>query len=51
MSEVGFYAKQLGMSSEAMLEAIYTDPKTIADRLRDRFPDQPSPLLQLDEID
>lgn len=49
MAEVAFYARQLGMSAEAMLEAIYTDPQAIADRLGDRFPDQPSPLLQLDE--
>jgi len=49
MSEVAFYARRLEMSPEAMLEAIYTDPQAIADQLRDRFPDQPSPLLRLDE--
>ncbi len=48
MGEVGFYARQLGITPEDALEAIYTDPEALRDRLRERFPSGQTPLLELD---
>jgi len=48
MAEVGFYARRLGLTPEEALEAIYTDPDSLRDRLRASFPDARTPLLDLD---
>ena len=47
MGEVRFYARQLGISPEEMLEEIYTNPDAVADQLRAQMT-QFSTLLDLE---
>jgi len=43
MSEVSFYAKRLGLSTDDLLEAIYTEPKAVQDLFAVRFPELTQP--------
>ena len=47
MGEVRFYARQLGIEPEEMLEEIYTNPDAVADQLRAQSM-QSSTLLDLE---
>jgi hypothetical protein len=48
MSEVGFYARRLGMSPDELMELIYTQPEVVDRKIQEVLGIKPSDVFESD---